>query len=312
MNSAIRRAALICAQALLAIGLTNSALAQRDFSNVEIEAQDLGGGVYMLTGAGGNLGLSVGADGAFLVDDQYAPLTEKIVAAIREITDSPIEFVVNTHWHGDHTGGNEKLGEAGAHIVAHDNVRARLKTGLDRGEGRVTPPAPPDALPVITFAHSLTFHWNGGEVSVIHPGAQTDLPRAHTDGDAFVYFSNANVLHMGDLLFNGGFPFIDIASGGGLDGYIAAQELALRMIDAETKIIPGHGPLATRADLVRNLAMLREVRSRVKALIDAGRSEAEIVAAKPLADLNAEWGQGFIDAERMTQFAAQSLAKSSD
>ncbi|MBI1393480.1 MAG: MBL fold metallo-hydrolase [Alphaproteobacteria bacterium] len=290
-----------------AVGIAAPASAQRDFSAVEIATTELGGGVYMLVGAGGNLGLSVGEDGAFLIDDQFAPLTDKITAAVAAVSDKPIEFVVNTHWHYDHTGGNENLGKAGAHIVAHDNVRARLKAGLDRGDGNVTPPSPDVALPVITFAHSLTFHWNGQTVQAVHPGATTKNHHAHTDGDAFVYFKEANVIHMGDVFFNGGFPFIDLASGGGLDGYIAAQEFALTLTNADTKIIPGHGPLAARSDLEASVAMLKEVRSRIAALIADGKTAEEIAAAKPLADLDAAWGQGFINAERMTGFAVASL-----
>ncbi len=169
--------------------------------------------------------------------------------------------------------------------------------------GRNTPPAPDAALPVITFTSAITFHWNGEKISITHP------KDAHTDGDAFVFFKTANALHMGDIFFNGGFPFVDLASGGDLDGYIAAQEQALGMVDEDTKIIPGHGPLASKADLAKSVAMLKDVRSRIQALLDAGKSEDEIVAAAPLADLDPIWGQGFINGERMTRAAVQSLSK---
>lgn len=280
----------------------SGANAQRDFSKVEIKTIEVTDGIYMLTGAGGNIGLSVGEDGAFIIDDQFAPLSEKILAAIDAVSETSVSFVVNTHWHGDHTGGNEALSSKGAHIVAHENVRARLKQGL-KTETRNTPPAAPGALPVITFSDVVNFYWNDRHIHVFHPAP------AHTDGDAFVFFKNANVLHMGDVFFNGGYPFIDLASGGDLDGAIAAQEQALAMVDDDTKIIPGHGALATKADLQATVDMLKEVRSRVSALIAEGKSEDEIVAADPLKDLNGTWGNGFISGERIARTAFQSLSK---
>ncbi|MBB5517871.1 MBL fold metallo-hydrolase [Amphiplicatus metriothermophilus] len=291
--------AAFAASALIASG----AVAQRDFSAVEIKTQEVAEGVYMLVGAGGNIGLSVGADGAFLIDDQFAPLSDKILAAIRKVTDEDVAFVLNTHWHGDHTGGNEPFGALGAHIVAHDNVRARLKDGLMRESGSTTPPAPPGALPVVTFDETITFHWNGQEIHAFHPDP------AHTDGDAIVHIRNRDVIHMGDVFFNGAYPYVDLESGGDLDGYIAAQERALALAGPETKIIPGHGPLAGRADLERSLAMLRDVRARILALIERGLDEDATVAADPLADLNPTWGQGFIDGERMTRIAYRSLKR---
>ncbi|WDI32119.1 MBL fold metallo-hydrolase [Hyphococcus flavus] len=278
------------------------ALAQRDFSDVEIKTTDLGAGVYMLEGAGGNIGLSVGEDGAFVIDDQFAPLADKIVAAIAEVSDKPVEFVVNTHWHGDHTGGNEEMSDLGAHIVAHDNVRQRLKEGMSRDDGRVTPAAPEGALPVITFSHSMLFYWNGHDIRVWHP------ENAHTDGDAIIFFKDANIVHMGDVFFNGWYPYIDLESGGDMDGYISTHEKVLSKVDDETRIIPGHGPLASKADLQNTVDMLKEVRVRVQRMIDDGMSEDEVVAASPLADLDDEWSWQFINGERMTRMAYRSLS----
>lgn len=269
------------------------ALAQRDFSDVEIKTTEVAGGVYMLEGSGGNIGLSVGEDGAFVIDDQFAPLNEKITAAIAAVTDKPVKFVLNTHHHGDHTGGNEAFGESGAYIVAQDNVRKHLEADESK--------SPAAALPIITFSQTITFFWNGHEIHIFHP------ENAHTDGDAIVYFRDINVIHMGDAFFSGRYPYIDVPGGGSLQGYIAALETAVTLVDNETKIIPGHGPLSAKTDLEALLAVLKDVRMRVQALIDAGLDEDAAVAAKPLTDLNEKWSWRFIDGERMTRIAYQSL-----
>jgi glyoxylase-like metal-dependent hydrolase (beta-lactamase superfamily II) len=189
------------------------AAAQGDFSAVEIKAEKVADGLYALTGRGGNLGLSVGEDGAYLIDDQYAPLTGKILAAVKELTPEPVRFVVNTHYHGDHTGGNENMGEAGALLVAHENVRARMAAGtFMKAFNRQVEPAPAGALPVVTFTDAVTFHWNGEEIRVFFVGP------AHTDGDSIIHFVKADVFHMGDTLFNGMYPFIDVSGGGRLEG----------------------------------------------------------------------------------------------
>lgn len=299
----IRQLALPAAAMVAAFSTAAPAAAQGDFADVEIAVVDVADGVFMLQGAGGNIGLSTGEDGAFVVDDQFAPLSEKILAAIRTRTDAPVAFVLNTHWHGDHTGGNEAFGGMGAHIVAHDNVRERLKTGLTRADGSRTAPAPAGALPVITFSEAVTFHWNGQEIFVFHPEP------AHTDGDAIVHFRTADVVHMGDVFFNGAYPYVDLESGGDLDGYIAAQEAVLGLIDGDTAIIPGHGPLANKADLARSVGMLKEVRRRISALVEQGLDEDGAVAAAPLADLDPEWGGGFINGERMTRIAWRALSR---
>ncbi len=260
--------------------LVGSAVAQQDFSQVEITATHVAGGVHMLMGSGGNIGLHVGDDGAFIVDDQFAPLTPKIIAAIAKITNKPVKFVVNTHWHGDHTGGNENLGKAGALIVAHENVRKRMNPAEFKDLIGNSNQAPPDALPVVTFTDMVTFYWNDETMHVIH------VPPAHTDGDAIIHFMNANVYHMGDLFFNGRYPFIDTNSGGNADGVIAAVNRALERSNAATKIIPGHGALATPADLRAYRDMLVQVRSRVASLVAQGKSEDEVVAAAPTASFD--------------------------
>ena len=274
--------------------LTCPVFAQGNFDDVEIKTTKLTGGIYMLEGSGGNIGLSVGEDGAFLIDDQFPPLSDKILAAIKEVTDNPVEFVLNTHYHGDHTSGNYVFGNNGATIVAHDNVRVRLSQGDD---------AYPDyALPTLTFSETATFHRNGEEIYVFHPD------NAHTDGDAIVHFRNSNVIHMGDVFFSGLFPYIDVDGGGTIDGYIDALEQSIKLADDNTKIIPGHGSLSSKEDMARTIAMLKDVRNRVQALIDSGLSEEEAVAADPLADLKDEWSWGFINEERMTRAAYKSLA----
>ena len=282
--------------------MTGSAAAQRGFDDVTIKSTEVGDGVYMLEGAGGNLGLVTGADGAFLIDDQFAPLTEKITTAIAAVSDSPVEFVVNTHWHGDHTGGNENFGKSGAHIVAHENVRKRLATGLKVGE-RDTPPAPAEALPVITFGHEVTFHWNGRKIEARH------FENAHTDGDAIIFIDDGAIIHMGDVFMNGFFAYIDLDSGGNIEGYIAAHAAVLAEAPDNAVIIPGHGPLATKADLQRTHDMLVTVRDRVQALIDEGKDEEATVAANPLKDLEKDWANGFMSADRMTRIAYNSLKK---
>ncbi len=273
-------------------------VAQRDFSGVEIRTIPVADGVYMLMGAGGNIGLSVGEDGPFVVDDQFAGLTEKIVAAIAAVSDGPVRFVLNTHWHGDHTGGNENLGKAGAMIVAHENVRKRMNPEEFHEVMERSQQAPPDALPVVTFTDAVTFHWNGEEIRAFH------VEHAHTDGDAIIHFVNANVIHMGDTFFNGIFPFIDFASGGAIDGLIHAADRVLSMVNSNTRIIPGHGPLAKQDALLEYRNMLMTVRDRIRTMLNDGMSVDEIVAADPASSFADSWTG---NAERLVRNAALSL-----
>jgi glyoxylase-like metal-dependent hydrolase (beta-lactamase superfamily II) len=281
--------------------------AQQDFSAVQIEATHVSGPVYMLVGQGGNIAVSSGPDGALMVDDQFAPLADKIRAALREIGQSAaaadLKFLLNTHWHGDHTGGNVQFGP-GATIIAHTNVRKRLSTPQDRG-GNVTPAAPNEALPVITFDHSLNVHFNGERISAIH------IPSGHTDGDAVIYFMDSNVLHMGDDFFAGRFPYVDLGSGGSVEGMQAGVEDVLGDVPDDVQIIPGHGPLSTKDDLRAYNRMLKETIGLVREQMDRGVSMEDIIAGGP-GDEWTEWGAGFISADRWLQTIYQSLSGSSD
>ena len=215
--------------------------AAQDLSKVEIKSSPVAGSVYMLQGSGGNIGVSVGADGILIVDDEFAPLADKIRAALKKLGEGKLRYVLNTHWHGDHTGANAQFGVE-ASIIAHDNVRKRL-SGEVRPAGGTGNPAPKEALPVITFDQSLSVHFNGEEIRAIH------YPRGHTDGDSIIFFTGSNVVHMGDDFFNGMFPYIDLASGGDVEGYERNVAAAITKIPAGAKIIPGHGALATIDDL---------------------------------------------------------------
>jgi glyoxylase-like metal-dependent hydrolase (beta-lactamase superfamily II) len=296
-----RSIALSVSIALVAVP---SVAQEQDFSKVEIATTKVADGIYMLEGAGGNIGVSAGADGVFLIDDQYAPLTEKIVAAVTAIDDGPIRFVLNTHWHGDHTGGNENLGEAGTLIVAHDNVRRQMTVGqFFELWDRTVEPSSEASLPVVTFSDTVTFHLNGQEIHAFH------VAHAHTDGDSMVHFGNLNVLHMGDVFFNGIFPFIDVYSGGSLSGMIAACNQALHLVDDDTAIIPGHGPLANRADLVRYRDMLQTAHGAIAPMVRRGMSLEEVQAAEPLAPLVEQWGGGFITTEQFIGLVYQGMSR---
>ena len=292
-------AATICAFTLV-VGPDLSA--QQDFDAVQIDTIEVADGIYMLMGAGGNIGLSVGDDGAFVVDDQFAPLTDKIRAAISTVTSEEVKFVVNTHWHGDHTGGNEAFGTAGAMIVAHDNVRKRMNPqqfGEVMGNSEQAPDA---ALPVVTFSDEVTFYWNDEEIQVQH------VKHAHTDGDSLIWFTGANVVHMGDNFFNATYPYIDVDSGGNVDGMIASAQHVLARIDSDTKIIPGHGVLGGAEDLRRFRDVLILARDRVGTMINDGMSLEEVIAALPMSDYDETWGGGFMSPDRFLTVVYRGLA----
>jgi len=259
--------------------------AQQDFSKVQIKATRVAGNVYMLEGSGGNIGVSVGEDGIVIVDDQFAPLAPKIKAALKEIADQPIKFVLNTHFHGDHTGGNAIFG-AEVPIIAHENVRKRLQAG-GTVAGNPVDAAPKQALPVITFNDRASVHLNGEEIRAIH------FPHGHTDGDSVIFFTQSKVVHMGDDFVTYGFPFVDAGSGGSVSGMIAGVEKVLALIPADTKIIPGHGPISSPADVRKFVDMLKDTRALVAKSASEGKSPDQMKKEKVLAKYE-ELGKGFI------------------
>lgn len=269
----------------------------------KVETEKVADGIYVLFGNGGNVGVSAGADGVFIIDDQYAPMTPALSAAIAGISDAPVRFVINTHWHGDHTGGNENFGKMGAVVIAHDNVRARMSVpqAMEFFK-REVPASPPGALPVVTFNDSVSLHLNGDDVRVIH------VADAHTDGDAIIHFRKANVIHAGDTFFNGWYPFIDADSGGSIAGAMSAIDTMLALSNDSTRIIPGHGPLAGKAELQAYRKMLVETVTRVRTLRAEGRSVDDIVALAPnAADYDATWATSFINPERYIRMISNLL-----
>ncbi len=288
----------------LVVPATSTSALSFQQEDVQIKVVQVAKGIYMLQGQGGNIGVSVGEDSTFIIDDQFAPLTEKITAAIGKIAKHPVTFVLNTHWHFDHTGGNENFGKAGALIVAHENVRRRM--GVEQfmeAFNRRVPASPKEALPVITFSESVTFHLNGDHIHAYH------VDPAHTDGDSVIHFEHANVFHMGDVFFNGSYPFIDLSSGGSFAGVLAAVEGVLEKADENSKIIPGHGPVATRQELVAYRDVLKIVHERVSKLITEGKSLEQVLASRPTAEFDESWGAGFMNPETFLTIVYNSLTQ---
>lgn len=285
----------------LALLVSSTLLAQQDLSKVEVKATKVAGTVYMLTGAGGNIGVSAGEDGIVVVDDQFAPLAPKIIQALNGISDKPIKFIINTHYHGDHTGSNEVFGRT-APIIAQDNVRKRLQSGTKFGT-RSTPPANKVALPVVTFNDTATIHVNGEDIRAVH------FPNGHTDGDAVIYFTQSNVVHMGDDFFNGHFPVIDIENGGSAKGMLANVEKVLAALPEDVKVIPGHGELSDKAGLRRFADMLRGTTAAVEKAMKGGRTLDQVKADKVLAQWD-DWGKDwFISTDAFTETLYRDLSR---
>ncbi len=284
-------AMILCVFTTGLLSLPNGAKAGGDI--VKITPIQLTDQIYMLTGKGGNMGLFIGDDGSFLIDDQFAPLAKKILAVIKSVGGDVPKFLINTHYNGDHTGGNENLGQAGSLIFSHDNVRQRLSAGSFIQEFKKKRlGVEKEGLPVVTFSEDISFHINNDVIHVMH------VPAAHTDGDSFVRFKKANVIHTGDIFFNGFYPFIDVQHGGFLKGMIEAVDRVLLLTDDQTRIIPGHGPLADRAQLVSYRQMLNTVFERLRKLKAEGKTAKEAVAAEPLEDLDETWGDGMFESDR--------------
>jgi len=302
----------ICAVLLagmMAVGQAAQAQQDTDFSKVQIKVTKVSGNIYMLEGEGGNIAASVGEDGIVLVDDQFAPLAEKIQAALKDlkITDKPVRFVINTHYHGDHTGGNAPFANAGSTVIAQDNVRKRLESGGTGGNGgsikMEIPPAPKSALPVITFEHDVTVHLNGEDIRALH------FPAGHTDGDAVIFFPKNNMVHMGDDFVRYGFPFIDVASGGSVQGMIAAMEKASAMLPPDVKVIPGHGALSNLDDVREFVKMLKETSAAVQKALDEHKTLEQMKQEKILEPWK-KWSGGFIDSDKFIETLYNSLTGS--
>jgi len=299
-DSWFRRGWIAAIAATVSLCHVPTRLVAQNFDTVQVTSTRLADNVHMLVGSGGNIGLMVGSDAVFVVDDQFAPLTPKILAAIKAITPQPVRFVLNTHWHFDHTGGNENMGQAGALIFAHENVRKRMSTDQFIEAFKLKQPASPrGALPVVTFTDTVSFHLNGDSVVVFH------VAPAHTDGDAMVMFTKANVVHTGDVFVSAGFPFVDRSSGGTIHGIIAATERLLTVTDAQTKIIPGHGPLADRTRLKAYHDMLVVMRDRMRKEIAAKHTVDQVLASKITAEYDTEWPNG---RERFLRILFQELS----
>ena len=286
---------------ILQLGAT-FAFCQTDYSKVEITTEQLSDHIYLLYGAGGNLAFLTGEQSTFVVDGQYEPMAKRIQETIRSISDRPIEYMLNTHWHGDHTGGNAMYADAGTTLMAHQNVRKRMREGRSKmAAGREIPPAPAKALPVVTFSDEMELYFEGEPILIFH------VHQAHTDGDALVYFPQSNVMHMGDTYFQGRFPFVDVNSGGHIDGYFEAIYRTLFLINDDTKIVPGHGKLSNRRELMQWRDDLMNIRNAVQTGIDVGKSLEEIQEMNPTKGYETMGENWFIDGARFTEAVYRSL-----
>jgi cyclase len=289
----------------LILFLHAAAASAQSAKDAVLEAEQVVPGVHVLIGQGGNIGVSAGADGVFLIDDQYAAMTPQVVEALAKIQPGAPRFVLNTHWHSDHTGGNENLARKGSVIVAHDNVRVRMGAEqFNKFFDRTTPASPAVALPIVTFNDSVSFHLNGDEMRAYH------VPQAHTDGDAFIHFRKANVIHTGDLVFAGMYPFVDLDSGGSFAGLIAAVDRMLEIADGNTRVIPGHGKVTNRAGLAAYREMLVTTSGRMRELVKSGKTAEQVLAEKPFAELDETLAWQFITAERYVRMLYRDAAAS--
>jgi cyclase len=307
IQSAAFATAMLLACAAMAQQTPPAAPPPVDFSKVEIKTTDLGDKVYMLEGQGGNITVAVGDDGIIMVDGEFAPLHDKIKAAVAAVSPLPIKYLINTHFHGDHTGGNEPFAKDGVAIVAHANVKARLAAGTTNGlTGAKTPPAAADALPAKTYTDSTKVSLKGRVAELKH------IANAHTDGDTYVWFKSANVLSTGDTFTNARYPNIDFANGGNIKGMIAATDAYLKLVNDKTHIVPGHGPIADKAALTEYRTMLVTARDRMAKLVKDGKSEDDVVAAKPFADLDAKWAPTELASKNFIRVVYHSLADKAD
>lgn len=295
---------------VLVAAITLNIVTEATYAQVEIpekaRVQKITEGLHVVMGAGGNIAVSSGPDGVFIIDDDMPPIAEKISEAIATITDQPVSMVFNTHWHFDHTGGNKFFADKGALIVAHDNVRARMSVdAYSKFTNSINKASPKEALPVVTFSDAISFHLNGQTIRAEH----VERP-AHTDGDSIIWFEEANVVHMGDNFFNKMYPVIDISAGGTADGMVAAMDAVIARVNADTVIIPGHGPVTDVDDLRGFRKMLDTVNKRIRLLVEEGKTADEVVAANPTAEYDAEWAWNFMPVDRWTRLMYDSVVQS--
>jgi cyclase len=291
-------------RSLLLIAILFASISNASAQNkaVEFTTIQLSDTIYMLKGRGGNVGISTGEDGLYIIDDQVKPVTDELLKAIGKISDQPIRFVINTHYHADHTGGNETIGGAGAVIIAHDNIRKRMTTEqVSIFSKNTTPAYAKDALPVVTFNDHLSLHFNGESATAYY------VANGHTDGDAIIHFPVSNVIHMGDMYFNGLYPYVDLDAGGSMQGLIDAAELALSLANDSTRIIPGHGPLGVTEDLKTYRDFLIKASTNVQELIDQDMNLQQVIAATPTKEWDEDLGKTWIKPAQFVTFIYNSL-----